>query len=188
MIHQSHPRKDLIEIIHIFDVPIHNTDDYNKTELAKHIWVELCKMKDIKKENNYFFVEDIDDLKSYLRKVCPHQTFTKAVKDDLYIRTRNIIFYCRECSYSLAASSYDSTDQLMEDANAICKFGDNPTVRRALRLLRLDTIFGGPRHSTIPVPILTKRIAQRIHSIKELKKQNTPMLKVNKGEYFIEFS
>ena len=24
-----------------------NTDDYNKTELAKHIWVELCKMKDI---------------------------------------------------------------------------------------------------------------------------------------------
>jgi len=137
MIHQSHPRKDLIEIIHIFDVPIHNTDDYNKTELAKHIWVELCKMKDIKKESNYFFVEDIDDLKGYLRKVCPHQTFTKAVKDDLYIRTRNIIFYCRECSYSLAASSYDSTDQLMEDANAICKFGDNPTVRRALRLLRL---------------------------------------------------
>ena len=96
--------------------------------------------------------------------------------------SKNIIFYCRECSYCLPASNYDCVDELIEAAIDISQYGDLPMVRRALRLLNMDE-----KIEVSIEPIMTKRVMKKIKRIDDMKRMNVGRLKVSEGKHIVLF-
>jgi hypothetical protein len=184
MIHISHPRKDLVDIIKLFEFPMNDYDHLTKLQLSKVLWKQVNRKKKIKPDDEYFFVEDIKDLKRYLEKASPRQSFPVKTQDDIYEKTRNVIFYCKECSFSLVASTYNDTDEVIADATFISCWGDNPSVRRALRLLKEDPKL---QKTDIPIPTITQKCQKRLSRLKEIKRLNVCGLKVTHGSFLVEF-
>ena len=184
MIHISHSRKDMCEIIEVFQ--IYQVEDYrdkSKKKLALDLWKVLTSMDYVKSDDENFFVEDIDDLRDFLRKPNARQITCNAVRLDVADRVKNIIFYCRECAYLLCASNYDCMDELNADCQFIKNYGDLPSVRRALRLYNLD-----PKIHQKVQPIMTRREQKREEKKKSLKHQNTLSLKSHKGLFVLDFN
>ena len=57
----------------------------------------------------------------------------------------------------MGQTTYETYDELLSDARSIRKYGDIPTIRRALKLLNEDRQLPEKIH-----PIMTYRIQQRI--------------------------
>ena len=186
MIHPSHPRRDLIHIIELFDIPIDNPNSSTKAILNASLLQEFEKDKppEIKPDLEFFFIEDWDDLRRYLEEKSPRQSFPMKVQDEIFILSRNIIFYCKECTYSLAASTYTEIDDVLADAEDISRWGDNSSVRRALRLLSKDPKLSG---YDVPIPCITQKMQVRLKKLDYIKKMTTPKFSLNYGEFYVEF-
>lgn len=183
MIHPTHSKKDLCEIIEIYS--FYQIEDYHhlkKTELAEALWDQVCQKDFVPAESEYLFVDDITDLREYLRKPCGRQITTNAVRIDVNNRVKNIIFYCRECGYFLTASNYLSVDDVRYDAEFIKNYGDLPSVRRALRLYNND-----PKANQPILPTMTRRVKRREEEKASLKRKNTLTMCFTKGEYILKF-
>lgn len=182
-IHPSHSKKDLIEIIECFE--LNEIEDYR--DMAKDdLRIELCEyiqgLEYLKPDREHFFISSVDDLIKYLINPTPKQLLTNQQMEKVSVITKNIIFYCRECSHSLCASNYDEIDEVIEDAIFISQYGDLPSVRRALRLLNDDD-----KIDVSIEPILTKRMRVKLKKLEELKRFNTGRLKVTHGPVVVSF-
>ena len=186
MIHNSHPRKDLIEIISLFEFPIDDYEFITKLQLSKLLWKQLQKKVKIKPDNEFFFVSDITDLKNYLINVSPRQSFPVKIQDEIFEKTRNLIFYCKTCEYSLVSSVYNDIDDVIKDAEFISCFGDNPSVRRAIRLLKEDPKIS---ENEVPVAVITQKMEKRLLRQKEGKKKEKPTtgLQIKHGLFRLTF-
>jgi len=56
MIHNSHSRKDLLELSDIFNVRIEDKYDLSKKELANSFWTSLAKMRTIEPDQQYILL------------------------------------------------------------------------------------------------------------------------------------
>ena len=183
MIHKSHSRKELIEIIEVFE--LWDIDDYGtitKEALAICIWSYLKDMKSCKEDKDVFFIQDIIELREYLMKPTPRQVISSEVKLVLLDKIRNIMFYAKHTGYFLSGSNYDTLDEVVADAKYISRYGDNSSVRRALRFYNADM--------SNPVkiqPIITKRTQKRLKKIDDIKANTLPSFKSKKGEFLVEF-
>ena len=107
-IHQSHTRKDICEIIEIFDL-IQYIEDYS--DLSK-------------------------GLKDYLEK--PNQTrITVKEKSEIMDIAKDIIFYCKN-GFLISTSNFEDTDEIKSKADYISCYGNIPTVARAINMLNVD--------------------------------------------------
>lgn len=183
MIHASHTKKDLIELIECFE--LYEIDDYrdmSKSELKEDLWDYVKGLKYIKTDQEIFFVDDVGDLLRYLNNPSPKQLLSAPALELVTNTSKNIIFYCRTCSHCIAASNYTCIDEIIEDAIDISKYGDLPIVRRALRLLNEDI------KVSVPIePVLTKRVKKKLYRADLLKAQNMGKLKVNNGKFVVTF-
>jgi hypothetical protein len=166
MIHISHPKKDLIEIIEIFELyDIEDYRDLSKANLSKELWKYLTtSKKNIQPENDYYFVQDVNDLVDYLKRPNERQITSNAVRYDVTDRVRNIIFYCKQCEYHLTCSNYDCVDDIIQDALFIANYGNMPSVRRALRLLNKDS-----KMNMTFEPVISRKIKKRLDKEKNDK-------------------
>ena len=95
MIDKTHSKKDLINIIHTFDMDIQDATDYNKKDLIDVLQTEIDKNEDYIYEDNIYFIQckkDLidyaatdfaslrDSLISYMKAVYPtdYQNFTES--------------------------------------------------------------------------------------------------------------
>lgn len=182
-IHSSHSKKDLIEIIECFELnEIVDFRDMTKDELR----IELCEyilgLEYLKPDTEHYFISSVDELIEYLMRPTPKQLLTNQQMEKVSIMTKNIIFYCRGCSYSLMASNYNEIDEVVEDAIYISQYGDLPAVRRALRLLNDDD-----KIDISIEPVLTKRMRVKLKRLDELKRANTGRLKVTRRPVTVSF-
>tara|TARA_R110000803_G_scaffold82148_2_gene148216 strand:- start:2569 stop:3123 length:555 start_codon:yes stop_codon:yes gene_type:complete len=183
MIHSSHSKKDLIEIIEYFEFnEIEDFRDKSKVSLQKELWEYVRGLKYIHPDRETFFVEDVSGLIRFLQGRSPKQLLTQHHLEKVSLMSKNIIFYCRECSYSLPASNYDCIDEIIENAIEISQYGDLPMVRRALRLLNEDEKIEVPLE-----PIMTKRVMKKIKRMDDMKKLNIGRLKVTHGKVMVLF-
>ena len=75
-IHMSHSRKELLDIIRVFNLPISNKNDKNKKQLQDAIVETVRFLDNIQPDDEYFFVNSKEELIEYLK--------TKSSKDSNY--------------------------------------------------------------------------------------------------------
>jgi hypothetical protein len=105
-------------------------------------------------------------------------------KDDMETRKKikNIIYYCSKCSYEVSLSNYDTLEDIIKDANHIRFFGNEPSVRRAVRLLNLDS-----KLKDIFFCVMGDAVRERVEEEERLKQDTKPKFKIVKGNHRIVF-
>ena len=179
-IHGTHTRKNLIEIVEVFDLPIEDYTDETKTSLARKIENILDTMKNVPRDDKYFYIENITQLKEYLS--LPNQ-FRVSVKekDKLIDIAKDILFYCRE-GYLLSCSVFESTDEIREKAESIAFYGNIPTINRALLLLNKD-----PKMKP-PIDIIQSgKVKLALRKKKEEKLKRNGKMNCEKGSFIVSF-
>ena len=116
VIHMSHSRKELLDIIRVFNLPIPNKNDKNKKSLQDSI-VETVRFLDaVQPEDEYFFVNSKEELIDYLQKQNPAKTLTIKEKTDVMLIAKKLIGYSRN-GYYLLPSGYMDTIDVFKDAS-----------------------------------------------------------------------
>jgi len=180
-IHNSHSRKELFDVIAIFELPIPNRNDYNKSQIQCKIIECLNYFDNINPDFDYFFISTKDELIKYLSEPNPHKTLTIKEKDDVMSRSKKIIGYCRN-NYFLMPSSYMSFDEVYNDAVHIAKHGAIPSVRKAIESLNRDPKLAYPIELKIP-----KRVENQIKKKKKIKESAIPLY-IKRGSFVIDLS
>lgn len=97
-------------------------------------------------------------------------------------KIKKIIYYCTKCNYEIQYSTYDNLEQIIEDAKLIRCFGNEPSVRRAIKLLNNDNKV----KKKIQV-IMSEKCKARLDRLEQIKKDNSIKFKVIKGNHIITF-
>lgn len=130
MIHKTHTRKDVINIVETYNIPIKSYEELSKPLLFQEVWNRIEKLKHIDPTDD---IDDVEHLKSYLTNV--NQNRIKIAERDKYIDiAKNIIFYIKnDCL--LTYTNYLSEDDLIADVRLICNYCKLPTCLRAVNML-----------------------------------------------------
>lgn len=180
-IHMSHSRKELLDIVRVFNLPIHGKNDKNKKDLQSAI-VECVRFLDnITPEDEYFFVNSKEELIDYLQKPNPAKTLTIKEKTDVMLIAKKLIGYSRN-GYYLLPSGYMDTVDVYKDASYIAKFPEIPSVRKAVELINLD-----PKLRDKIEMIIPRRVKKQLEKRKKVKQQNIPLY-IKRGEFILDFS
>tara|TARA_R100000657_G_C4680142_1_gene128153 strand:+ start:10 stop:567 length:558 start_codon:yes stop_codon:yes gene_type:complete len=135
MIHKSHSKNDLIDLINHLGLKIVFSHQDNKKDIQNKLKDYL--RGDIEIKNNYFNIEDKDQLINYLEKQNPKKLLTTKEKNEVMNIAKFIINYCK-AGYDLNCSKYESIQEIIDDMDYIKQFGDIPSVRRCCKLLKDD--------------------------------------------------
>ena len=105
-------------------------------------------------------------------------------KDDMETRKKikNIIYYCCKCSYEVSLSNYDTLKDIIKDANYIRFFGNEPSVRRAIRLLNRDN-----KIKDVFLCVMSDAVRGRVEEEEKLKQETKPKFKIVKGTHRVVF-
>ena len=188
MIHSTHSRKELLDLIDIYELNkdndfLHNYQDMSKHVLSKLLWKTIQQMDSLSiKENDLFFFTDLDHLKKYICKPTPNKNIRGKDVLHLHEKIKDLNYYIKRCSYLISQSNYESIDDIIADANFVKQYGSLPAVRRVIALLNLDV--------KIKISFecdMTQRQRKALQIKEQIKKQTTPGFKVNKGTYTIVF-
>tara|TARA_R110000822_G_C15169936_1_gene479157 strand:+ start:51 stop:611 length:561 start_codon:yes stop_codon:yes gene_type:complete len=179
-IHPSHSRKELFDIISVFELPIKNRNEFNKAQIQMKIAECMDYFDKINPDMEYFFVENKQDLINYLEFPNPHKNLTIKEKDEVMNRSKKLINYARN-NYYLMPSSYMSFEEVYTDAVHISKHGGIPSVRKAIELLNKDSKLAYPIEVKIP-----KRVENQIKRKKKTKQSAVPLF-VKHGKFVITF-
>lgn len=95
---------------------------------------------------------------------------------------KKIITYCYKADYVLSFSNYDNIQQVIDDANKIRFFGNEPSVRRAIKLLNKDNKV----KDKIEV-IMSDKCRARLDRIEQIKEDNKVKFKVTREPITVVF-
>ena len=179
-IHNSHSRKELFDVIAVFELPIPNRNEYTKSQIQIKIIECLEYFDKINPDMEYFFIENKEDLIKYLEYPNPHKTLTIKEKDEVMSKSKKIIGYSRN-GYFLLPYSYMSFDEVYTDAVHISKHGGIPSVRKAIELLNKDPKLAYPIEVKIP-----KRVENQLKKKKKLKQSEIPLY-IKRGKFVLNF-
>lgn len=183
IIHKTFSKKDLLNIIDDFNIPIGVGEDHTKSVVANTLWNILVKMSylDIPKDNKYL-IKDIQDLRSFLKKPNPRKPHTVKEKDICVTKTRKINHYC-ENGYDICNSVYTNIKEVYNDGDFISKYGDIPIVRKTLRKLMND-----PKKLYNIKPFISPHIQHDIDTKRMLsKRRNCYKCKITHGKFVLYF-
>jgi len=184
LIHKSHSKKSLYEIIEIFQLEVPDYLDMPKLELQISVWDCIKSLQCIEPDDKYLFVKDLEDLKKYLMRADQRKVLTIKEKDKVMKDAKEIIHYAK-CNYSIARSTFDNHDYIYNKVFYIAQFGDLPTIRRAVKLFNED-----PKMSKCDIiePTISQRMQYKLNEDNQLKKYKTEGLIVKNGKFEIVFS
>jgi len=178
--HMTHSRKELLDIIRVFKLPIPNKNDKNKKQLQESI-VEVVRFLDtIQHEQEYFFINSKEELIDYLIKQNPAKTLTIKEKQDVMMIAKKLISYSRN-NYFLMPSGYMDTIEVYKDATYIAKFPEIPSVRKAIELTNKDPKIREKIEMVIP-----RRVKKQLEKRKAVKQAAIPLY-IKHGEFILDF-
>ena len=180
-IHMSHSRKELLDIIRVFNLPISNKNDKNKKQIQDAIVETVRFLDNVQPEDEYFFVNSKEELIDYLQKQNPAKTLTIKEKTDVMLIAKKLIGYSRN-GYYLLPSGYMDTIDVFKDASYIAKFPEIPSVRKAVELINLDPKLRDKIEMTIP-----RRVKKQLEKRTKVKQKSIPLY-IKRGEFVLDFS
>ena len=182
MIHKSFTKKDLLEIIQSYDIPIEDPKQYNKNDLSMTL-TEMLITQDF--EINFspdypdFFKNE--DLIEYLSLPKSNEELNYQEKSEMIQKAKKLINYARN-GYMLSFTEYISHDDLYQDGIIVANHCDIPTCRRAIDELNKD-----PKIRNKIEKQITPKIKKKLDQKKINKEELQPKYKFRRGVYEINF-
>jgi hypothetical protein len=180
-IHPSHSKKELCEIVEIFELNVCEYKKINKRDLSKMILYQLSIIDEVKEDNDYYFVKNKKELIEYLTNPDCSKTLTVKEKEKVMELAKYIIMYCKNGFY-LSYSPFLDTDDMYSKARHIAQYGDIPSVRRAIDLLNTD-----PKLNDKIEVLMSSRCKKQLERKKRLKQKFMGGLQVKKGPIKVYF-
>ena len=180
VVHMSHSRKELLDIIRVFKLPITNKNDKNKKALQDAIVEVVRYLNNVEPEDEYFFISCKEELVEYLKKSNPAKTLTIKEKTEVMLLAKKIIAYSRHGYFLLPCGYMDAID-VYKDATYIAKFPEIPSVRKAIELVNKDPKLRDKVEMVIP-----RRVKKQLEKRKAVKQQALPLY-VKRGTFILSF-
>ncbi len=180
-IHTTHSKKELCEIIEIFDLKVAGYKSLNKKQLSKSILYQLSIIEEIKEDNDFYFIKNKKELIDYLVNPDSSKQLTIKEKAEVMELAKYIIMYVKN-GYYLSHSPFDDYDNMVEKAKHIANYCDIPSCRRAIELLNTDA-----KLKEKIEPIMSSRMKKRLERNKRKKQKCYGGLQIKKGPILISF-
>jgi len=163
---------ELIDIVEIFEMDIPDYKDYYKNGLIFYIEFYLQSNKYCNFNNEFFDFKNHFELISYLQK--PNDKFKINIKEKKKINSiaKNIIKYCKNFSN-------DNFDEIFNLGNSLSKYGDLPSVRKAINLLN--------RYPNKPYKIIYENSIFYLYNFSKKKSYKKKLCKFNKNIFYVKF-
>ncbi len=162
LIHKTHSKTDLIDIIIDLDLQIKFSHQDNKKMIQDKIIGYLKNNSKIILYDNFFNIDNADGLVNYLKNPNPKKTLSIKEKNNVMNICKTIISYCKT-GYNLDRIRYNTLKELQDDMDFIKQFGDIPSVRRCCKLMNKDIKF---RHLTF-TPLISPQVQKHLDQKKE---------------------
>ena len=188
IIHKSHSKTDLIDIINFCNLPIIFNHSDNKKSLHKKYQdlfksqIAFGKQENIRIESNHFRITNLHGLQVYLVKPNPKKQLTIKEKTDVMLIAKSIIYYATHKYDIFISPHYEDTQTILDDMLYIKGYGDIPSVRRACRLMNDDPKFKGHVFNPLISPQVMKNIENKV-----LLKKKPGCFQVQRKEFIIVF-
>jgi len=180
MIHKSFTKKDIIEIIQTYDIPIDDPKQFNKSELCD-AFIETLEDFQISWSSDLPTLYDNKQLLEYLSEQKCNEELNYQEKTEMIQKAKKIINYCRN-GFMISFTDYMSHDAIYQDGILVANHCDIPTCRRAIDEFNKDPKIRNK---------IEKKISPKIKKTLEQKKINkedlTPKYKFKTGHYEIRF-
>lgn len=174
MIHKSHSKTDIIELINNLDLKVVFSHQDNKKDIQNKLVELLCTPITIKP--NFYNIENKDGLIHFLSNINPKKTLSIKEKNNVMILCKHIIQYCKN-NYDLEHSKYNTLKELQDDMDYVKQFGDIPSVRRCCRLINNDPKFSGCKFT----PLISPQAQKELDDKKTVNTKTLNILKIKRG-------
>lgn len=182
MIDKSFTKKDLIDIIQSYDIPIDDPKQYSKNELSITL-TEILVNEDYQINYSFDYPEFYknEDLIQYLSVPKSNEELNYKEKSEMIQKAKKLMNYARN-GYMLSFTDYLSHDAIYQDGIIVANHCDIPTCRRAIDELNKDPKIRNKIEKQIS-PKIMKSLQQKKINKDELE----PRFKFRRGHYIIDF-
>ena len=182
MIHKSFTKKDIIDIIQAYDIPIDDPKQYSKSELSITL-TEILQGEDyqINYSSDYPEFFKNEDLIQYLSVPKSNEELNYKEKSEMIQKAKKLINYARN-GYMISFTDYLSHDAIYQDGIIVANHCDIPTCRRAIDELNKD-----PKIRNKIEKQISPKIMKTLQQKKINKDELNPRYKFRRGYYEISF-
>jgi len=139
MFDKSHPKKDLLNFINIFNIPIEEPNDIPKNILGVKIFNCLEEMDtDLDWSEEYPEIFKAEDLIEYLEKPKFNSELNYKDRQDMIHSAKILLNYCRS-GFLISNTKFREYDDIYALAEKISLHCDIPTCRRAITEFNMDS-------------------------------------------------
>jgi hypothetical protein len=181
MINKTFSKGDMIDIIRNFNIDIPNFASMDKPTLSMKLWEELCSIEFLPCDNDIYDINNIEELKHYLMNKNPNKLLSVKDKTKLMRFCKEVIVYCNN-GYNIDCSVFNDFNEIKIQMEDICKYGDIPSVRRAIRLFNED-----PKLDNKLEPVISNRIKKQLELKEKSKVKKYYGAIFKKGHFVLEF-
>ena len=183
MIHKTHSKKDLYEVIKVFKIPIYN-NTYTKKQLIKvlkdAIASGLFYINDKDRANKYLITNEYD-LKEYLNTCNPKKLLSVKDKKQLIQDCRRLNQYCLN-NYIIDNTTFKSEQEVNELCEQCSKYGDIPSVRKMIKRFN-----NNPMVEKTVKPVISNIIQKELNDKKIIKQVHMCNLIIKQGPFNLSF-
>ena len=181
LIHKTHSKKDLVNIIKTFNIKIPDPSLHKKKQLLTLLKKELLLLDEIEPELDIYMFYNLVDLKNYLSSCNPKKVLSIKEKNHVILSCKRLQQFIYN-NYNIDNSSFDNIKEVNDLAEFIEPYGDIPSVRRACKGLN-----NNPYHEFNLNPKISKQTLRELEK-RELYKIKYPnKLEVKYGSFHITF-
>lgn len=181
MINKTFSKGDMIEVIRAFNIDIPNFSSMDKATLSMKLWAELCDLESIPHEKEIFNIGDIEELKIYLMNKNPDKLLSVKEKSKIMRFSKEVVVYCNN-GYNIDMSVFNDFEEIEIQLRDISKYGDIPSVRRAIRLFNND-----PKLKNKIEPVISNKVKRELEIKKKNKIKRYYGLVYKKGNFIVSF-
>ncbi len=181
MIHKSHSKNDLVDIINIIGIPIVFSHQNNKRDIQDKLKEYLKKNVEKKYEENVYKIHDNRELLLYLKNTNPKKTLNVKDKNVIMTICKKIITYCNN-GYIISKSLYNTEKEIEDDMDWIKSYGDIPSVRRCCKLMNSNPVDRKKYN-----PVISPQIQKQIDDKKIHKKVFISTLQIKREKIILSF-
>lgn len=183
IIHKSHSKLDLLEVINDLNLKIVHSHQDNKKDIQEKL-KNFCENEidfDFKKDNIYH-IKNYYDLKCYLINPNPKKKISIKEKKTVMFIAKNVINYCLHGKVLEWSPYYNDHQQINDDLDYIKQFGDIPSVRRACHLMNMTLT---PENHFIP--LISPQVKAKMIVKKSHKWEMKPQFNYHHGTFKLQF-